>query len=254
MWNWQIWQDKPYLTCDLLSQPHGFFTSAFHPFDGGHLTGALHPEARSFFNKQVHGCALVAPGKPDDLPRSEEGLPEADGLLSTDSAQALWVKTADCTPVLIEDATTGQVAALHAGWRSTALEIVPQAIRALVTQGSQLADLRVALGPAIAGEVYQVGQEVALQVGRTVTPPSLPDDQVLEQLLMEPEPALLSDDKPNHLRLDGRKIILRQLGLLGLRPEQVAVAPHCTYQEPERFFSFRRTGLKQNQWSGIVSR
>ena len=174
--------------------------------------------------------------------------------MSTDSAQALWVKTADCTPVLIEDATTGQVAALHAGWRSTALEIVPQAIRALVAQGSQLADLRVALGPAIAGEVYQVGQEVALQVGRTVTPPSLPDDQVLEQLLMEPEPALLPDDQPGHLRLDGRKIVLRQLGLLGLRPEQVAVAPHCTYQEPERFFSFRRTGLKQNQWSGIVSR
>jgi copper oxidase (laccase) domain-containing protein len=45
-----------------------------------------------------------------------------------------------------------------------------------------------------------------------------------------------------------------QLMGLGLAPEQIAIAPHCTFQEPQRFFSYRRTGEKLVQWSGIVSR
>jgi copper oxidase (laccase) domain-containing protein len=45
-----------------------------------------------------------------------------------------------------------------------------------------------------------------------------------------------------------------QLLHLGLSPEQVAIAPYCTYQTPEHFFSYRRERLKQVQWSGIVSR
>ncbi|MEM6715611.1 MAG: laccase domain-containing protein, partial [Cyanobacteria bacterium P01_C01_bin.147] len=38
-----------------------------------------------------------------------------------------------------------------------------------------------------------------------------------------------------------------------IHPEQLATAPHCTFQEPERFFSYRRTREKKVQWSGIVS-
>jgi len=45
-----------------------------------------------------------------------------------------------------------------------------------------------------------------------------------------------------------------QLLRAGLNPDQVAIAPHCTYQEAERFFSYRRTGQNQVQWSGIVSK
>ena len=70
----------------------------------------------------------------------------ADGLISEQSLQALWVASADCTPVLIGDVKTGLVAALHAGWRGTAAKIVPQAIARLQARGSKLDDLRIALG------------------------------------------------------------------------------------------------------------
>jgi polyphenol oxidase len=40
---------------------------------------------------------------------------------------------------------------------------------------------------------------------------------------------------------------------LGLGEAQVAISPHCTYQEPDQFFSYRRDHQKQVQWSGIVS-
>jgi hypothetical protein len=32
-----------------------------------------------------------------------------------------------------------------------------------------------------------------------------------------------------------------------------AIAPYCTYQTPEYFFSYRREKQKKVQWSGIVS-
>jgi polyphenol oxidase len=41
---------------------------------------------------------------------------------------------------------------------------------------------------------------------------------------------------------------------LGINPEQIAIAPYCTFQEQDLFFSYRRTGEKKVQWSGIVSK
>lgn len=270
-WTWQTWQGKPYLTCDLIAQPHGFFTSAFAPQTPEALIPALTPAlataADVLRTKQVHGNVVLGPADiktgtrtlvasgastptEDDIQR-----PHADGCFSDKAGQATWVCTADCTPVLIADQRTGQVAAAHAGWRGTAQKIVPVAIAKLQAQGSQLSDLRVLLGPAIAGEVYQVGEDVAAEIGMSVVST---DDYphmtaVVEHLLTLEKPPLLPDSKPGHVRLDVRRINQIQLEQMGLSPEQVATAPHCTYQEPERFFSYRRTKLKQVQWSGIVS-
>lgn len=266
-WTWQTWQGKPYLTCDLVTQPHGFFTSAFAPQRPEALTAALQSSAHVLRVKQVHGNVVLGPvdiktatkvlvssgsGQPaeDDIQR-----PHADGCFSTQSGQGAWVCTADCTPALIADSRTGQVAAAHAGWRGTATKIVPEAIAKLRAQGSQLEDLRVLLGPAIAGEVYQVGEDVAAEIGSSIadTDKFADQDALVQHLLAMPNPPLLPDDQPGHVRLDVRRVNQIQLEQLGLASEQVATAPHCTYQEPDRFFSYRRTKLKQVQWSGIVS-
>ena len=75
----------------------------------------------------------------------------------------------------------------------------------------------------------------------------------LAPLFQGQTPALRPDGEPGRVRLDVRQVLRRQLEQAGLEPSQVAIAPHCTYQEPERFFSYRRTHQKQVQWSGIVS-
>lgn len=266
-WTWQTWQGKPYLTCDLVDQPHGFFTSAFAPQRPESITAALEASATVLRVKQVHGNVVLGPaeiksatkvlvssgaGQPgeDDIQR-----PHADGCFSARSGQGAWVCTADCTPALIADSRTGQVAAAHAGWRGTAAKIVPEAIAKLQAQGSQLEDLRVLLGPAIAGDVYQVGEDVAAEIGSSIVQADEFADQgaLVQHLLAIDHPPLLPDAQPGHVRLDVRRVNQIQLEQLGLAPEQVATAPHCTYQEPERFFSYRRTKLKQVQWSGIVS-
>ncbi|HEY9655803.1 MAG TPA: laccase domain-containing protein [Crinalium sp.] len=50
-----------------------------------------------------------------------------------------------------------------------------------------------------------------------------------------------------------RRINALQLEQLGIHAEQVAIAPYCTYQTPDRFFSYRRSREKKAKWSGIVS-
>jgi polyphenol oxidase len=161
--------------------------------------------------------------------------------------QAVWTCSADCTPVLIGDVVTGQAAAIHSGWRGTAAGVVPKAIARFQANGSQLEQLRIALGPAIAGTVYQVTEDVANQVVSSL------GGTWRDWLGTTPAP-VLADPEPGKVRLDVRHTILHQLHQLGLHREQVAIAPHCTHQEPDLFFSYRRDAQKTVQWSGIVSR
>ncbi|MEO0985462.1 MAG: laccase domain-containing protein, partial [Cyanobacteria bacterium J06639_14] len=145
------------------------------------------------------------------------------------------------------------VAAVHAGWRGTALRIVPEAIHQMQAQGSRLPNLRVAMGPAIAGEVYQVTTHVAVEIGRSLPDVADNDETLLAKLQAMEVPPVFPDPEPGRIRLDVRRINALQLIQLGLDAEQIAIAPHCTYQEAERFFSYRRTREKKVQWSGIVS-
>lgn len=260
-WSWNTWQGLPFLTCSLLqSWPHGFFTQQCWPRSPSELVVALLPMAEVYRAKQVHGNTIVSPS---EIPAPTQGngaaleefhLPPADGLVTEQPQQAVWVCSADCTPVLVADVMTGRVAALHAGWRGVAAKIVPQAITRLQREGSQLSNLRVALGPAITGEVYQVSETVAAELGASVML-GLDDASVtvLEALQKLPESPLRADPEPGCVRIDIRRVIALQLEQLGLGLEQMAIAPHCTYRQPEHFFSYRRDGQKKVQWSGIVS-
>jgi hypothetical protein len=267
-WQWQTWQNLPYLTCSLLHPwPHGFFTQHFWPHLPETLVDGLSKNAAVYRVKQVHGGTVLLPPEieqgttrsavQDDAGEVVQAVnrPEADALITEQTQQSVWVCTADCNPVLIADAGTGKVAAIHAGWRGTALKVVPATITRMLTLGCQIQNLRVAMGPAIAGEVYQVSTHVAAEVGRTIAPEqaTLEDEALVAWLQAQPHPAILPDATAGRARLDVRRINEMQLDHLGLTPAQVAIAPHCTYQEPERFFSYRRTKEKKVQWSGIVS-
>jgi hypothetical protein len=264
-WHWRTWEGLPYLTCSILEPwPHGFFTQQFWPRSPSELVEVLQPDAEVYRVKQVHGNIVLTPSEigcsqKDDADEVEaqdpSSLPEADGLITSQAQQAVWVASADCTPVLIADSQTGQVAAVHSGWRGTAAKIVPSAIARLQTQGSKIQDLRIAMGPAIAGSVYQVSTQVAASVGASIIPgdPDSAAESMVNSLHQLPDSPVLADPQPGRVRLGIRRVIALQLEQLGISPEQVAIAPNCTYQEPERFFSYRRDKLKKVQWSGIVS-
>jgi polyphenol oxidase len=254
-WQWQTIGDRPYLTCDLLADwRHGFFTQQFAPLNPFALTPLVAPTAATYRAMQVHGNRVLRPSE-IPVPVSNDNLMDGDGVTSEAPDQAVWVCTADCTPVLVGDVKTGQVSAIHAGWRGTSQAIVPVAIAQLQAQGSQIADLRVAMGPAIDGAVYQVDAAVAIATMATVLPELVQRESAdaIGQLLNLTDSPVLPDDAAGKVRLDVRQVNRLQLLQLGLRPEQMAIAPHCTYADPVNFFSHRRAPLRKAQWSGIVS-
>lgn len=271
-WSWQEWQGLPYLRCDLLHNwRHGFFTQQFSPQLPEDLVQVLQPAAQVYRVKQVHGNRVLPTAN------FEMGA-EADGLVATEADAAVWVCSADCTPALIADRTTGKVAAVHAGWRGTAQRIIPESIQQLIQTGSKKSDLVIALGPAIAGEVYQVSKQVGAEVGASIlaglaantlsnsrdnplnksvtadkVDPKVDPEEILAKLAELPDSPILSDPHPGRVRLDVRRVNTLQMLHMGIDSEQISIAPHCTYQQPEYFFSYRRQPQKKVQWSGIVS-
>ncbi len=218
------WQDG-ILKCRLLDRwEHGFLTKD-QTIPGGGL-----------YSKQVHGRHCVYGEACSDQ------IIEADGLwLDPNSHRSIWVCSADCVPVLVGDRQKGLVSAIHSGWRGTALEIIKAMVTILVDQGANLNDLLVALGPAISGEMYQVGQDVADRVLSTLKTPV----------------GILADELPGHCRLDLRLVQQQQLLELGIPIENISIAPYCTYRSPLLFHSYRRSrqqkdeNLGKVQWSGI---
>jgi YfiH family protein len=165
--------------------------------------------------KQIHsGIVIEATGTGGDR------IAEADGLVAQQPGLVVGVRTADCVPVLIIDARFRAVAAVHAGWRGSAANIVAVAVRELFTKyGSRPEDLYAAIGPSIGPCCYQVGSDVARQF-REWTP--------------EPELCLSCLD----LRLDLPAVNEMQLRKAGVR--NVWKAGVCTFCEAEEYFSFRR--------------
>ncbi|ELS01374.1 uncharacterized protein, YfiH family [Xenococcus sp. PCC 7305] len=255
-WKWQEWQGLPYLTCELLSSwRHGFFTQQCYPHPPEKLVTALEPKADVYRVKQVHGNRVLTPqeiSSKTSQENLEQQFPNADGIMSDYETQALWVASADCNPVLIGDVETRKVAAIHAGWRGTSQKIVPEAIALLQAEGSSLENLRIAMGAAIAGEVYQVTETVAAEVGKSITEHE-EKEKVLNALFDIEDSPLLEDSQAGRVKLDVRRVNAIQLEQLGIGKEQIAIAPYCTYQQPEYWFSFRRTKEKKVQWSGIVA-
>ncbi|MBO3084316.1 peptidoglycan editing factor PgeF [Cellulomonas fengjieae] len=114
---------------------------------------------------QVHGARVVLLSDP---PGSGASVGEADALVSVSPRVAVAVLVADCVPVLLADAAAGVVAAVHAGRRGLAEGVVQAAVGSMVEQGADVARIRAAIGPSIAGESYEVPAALQDEVAQLV--------------------------------------------------------------------------------------
>ena len=248
-WTWIGCYGGYYLQSDLLQRAgfeHGFFTRLWQGREPDDLAGYISAGVSVHRPKQIHSGRVLAASNAQEAP-----WPEADGLVSDQGGQSLWVYGADCTPVLIADPGTGHAAACHAGWRGVASRILPEAIRQLETHGAKRSELLVAFGPAVSGKEYQVGDDVVDAISNSLgAGPS--ESEEISQRLQDTE-VLLPDDEPGRHRLDIRGAAALQLQQHGLDSEQISTCPLCTLSEPNLFHSWRRDQVKAVQWSGIVA-
>lgn len=111
---------------------------------------------------QVHGAGVLVLSAPPSSGAVSVG--EADAIVSTSPAVAVAVLVADCVPVLLADGEAGVVAAVHAGRRGLVAGVVEAAVAAMVEHGADAGRIRAAVGPAIAGESYEVPVELQDEV------------------------------------------------------------------------------------------
>ena len=171
---------------------------------------------------QVHGSAVRVVRSLADARNDTENC---DALTTCTAGILLGVKTADCVPLLVGDARTGAVAGIHAGWRGTVAGIVSQTLARMKEEfGSRPEDLRVAIGPAASGCCYEVGSEVV-------------------EAFLASFPALehhLTPTREGHALIDLQKANGELLVAAGVAPERIHLAPFCTMESTDLFFSYRQ--------------
>lgn len=168
--------------------------------------------------KQVHSADVVTLRAGADL--EAIGKTEADGIVTDQPGIAIAVLTADCQPVLLADVQAGVIGAAHAGWRGALAGVLEATVDAMRALGAT--EIRAVIGPTISQRAYEVGEEL------------------LDQFLAEdPDYHRFFSGGPN-----GRPMFdLPSFGLSRLRAAGVEAewSRHCTYSDPERFFSYRRS-------------
>ncbi|QXT40782.1 peptidoglycan editing factor PgeF [Gymnodinialimonas ceratoperidinii] len=148
--------------------------------------------------------------------------PRADALVTADRGVALTILTADCQPVLFADTDAGVIGAAHAGWKGAVDGVLEATLDKMEELGAKRGQTRAVIGPSISQRAYEVGEEF------------------FERFL---------DEDPDNARFfangaEGKyQFDLVGFGLARLRAAGVAEAEwtgHCTYSDPERFYSYRR--------------
>lgn len=149
--------------------------------------------------------------------------PRADAMVTATPGLALAVLTADCQPVLFADAKAGVIGAAHAGWKGARDGVMEATLDAMETLGARRGDITAVIGPCISQTAYEVGQEFLESV--------TDDDAEARRFFVTGNGDRYLFDLPSY-------------GLWRLRAAGVGHAEwtrHCTYRDPARFYSYRRT-------------
>lgn len=170
---------------------------------------------------QIHSARAVQIDAPMDL--STTPRPDADAVVTATPGLVLLILTADCAPVLFADHQAGVVAAAHAGWRGAFDGVLQSTLTTMEQAGARRERITAVVGPTISQPSYEVGQEFL--------------DRFLDRDSGNARYFVNGVEGKYHFDLPA--FICNTL-----RREGIAHAEwshHCTYADPDRFFSFRRS-------------
>src|SRR5262249_33199388 len=222
---------------------HGFFTRAggvssglYASLNGGvgsqddagqvvgnraRMAAALGVEPRRLLTAyQTHSPNVVVA----EAPWTTENRPRADAIVTRMRALAIGVTTADCGPVLFAEPRAGVIGAAHAGWRGALSGVIEATVAAMERLGARRGHIAAALGPTIRQSNYEVGPEFVAR-------------------FLAADPAngryFQPSQREEHAMFDLCGYIAQRVEHAGLT--QFEDLGLCTYEEPERFYSFRRS-------------
>jgi YfiH family protein len=137
---------------------------------------------------------------------------------------AIGVSTADCGPLLFADEQARVIGAAHAGWRGAFGGVIENTIQAMEKLGADRSNIKASLGPLIRQSNYEVSQNFVDQFVR--------ENESYSRFFA---PA----GRAGHAMFDLPGFIAAHVANSGIVAfEDLGL---CTYADPDRFYSYRRS-------------
>lgn len=192
------------------------------------------PRSSMFDSWLAHGTyTLIA-----KAPRPPEWArpPKADIILTNKPDVTLFMRYADCVPILLFDPVKKAISLAHAGWRGTVQKVLAKAIEAMQKEyASNPADLVACIGPAICTDHYEVGADVIAEV-RAAFGESAND-------------LLPTVNGSTHFDLVGaNRLTLEEAGV-----RQIESADLCTATNTDDWFSHRASGGRTGRFGVLLA-
>lgn len=195
---------------------------------------AMGCETDSIFDVwQVHSADAVCADAPRKM---DEPYQKADIILTDKPEVTLFMRFADCVPILVHDPKRKVIGISHAGWLGTVRDVAGATVNAMRERyGSDPSDVIACIGPSIGPDHYEVGKDVIEQVRQTFG-----DDAGL---------VLPLHGERTHFDLwKANQHLLKRAGV-----RQVELAGICTACHTEDWYSHRAEKGKTGRFGALIS-
>lgn len=182
---------------------------------------------------QVHSADVICTDEPRPLNAPHD---KADAILTNNPNITLFMRFADCVPILLHDPVKNVVGIVHAGWMGTVKKIATLAVRRMQERyHSNPADIQAGIGPSIGPDHYQVGPDVIEQV-------RLAFGSEADELLK------ITNGRTSFDLWHANDMLLRQAGV-----ENIEVSGLCTACDVGRWYSHRAENGKTGRFGAFIS-
>ncbi len=201
--------------------PYQSFNLGLHVGDDENHVLANRTCLKKYFNdntqiqwlEQVHGGHVI------ELVNYSEQPIVGDAIVTKQPDIALAIMTADCLPIFLVDKYGQEIAAIHGGWRPLAANIIDETLKKMETSVNQV---EAWLGPCIGENAFVVGNEVKDTFSS------------LDETLAVCFKRELNNKWLANLPLIAT-LLLNKNGVKNIR-----VLDECTYQNEDKYYSYRR--------------
>ena len=138
--------------------------------------------------------------------------------------------SADCVPILMYTSDIEAIAAIHSGWKGSALKIVEKTVKRLKEMGANPENIYAAIGPCIGQCCYEVSEDVALRF----------------------ESRFYIEKGNGKYMLDLGKVNFALVAENGVPEKNISLSNICTKCNNDMFFSHRGQNGKSGTLGGII--
>ncbi|MEW6179708.1 MAG: peptidoglycan editing factor PgeF [Chloroflexota bacterium] len=194
---------------------------------------ALDIEVDSIFDVwQVHSDTVMFSSKPRPFDQPHE---KADAIVTNNPKVTLFMRFADCVPILLYDPVEEVIGLVHAGWMGTVRKIVVKTIQFMQHHlNCRPENILAGIGPSIGVDHYAVRDDVVQKVNEAFGRLS---DKVIH-------------NRQNHTYFDlwtANELLLKEVGV-----KSIEIAQICTACDLNRWFSHRAEMGKTGRFGALI--